>query len=348
MGEVGLKVDRRVRAGLRERREQQRRPRAAGWRASRVDAPAGSSAARRSPTVANVTTTSPCSRRSCVAVIVASAVLARIRRRPSAAPAVPGAHDAPAAPSGTRRLHDRVQHRRRAADRRAVFGQRRVAREGAALERRPAAQQRALRQQLTGDVRRGRRVRRALRRTRAPDSSISHTLVIGGSFEAPPALGFVGFGEPVSDSLAGALVVLVGAGVLAAAVVVGALAAGVACGVVAGGGGAVVVGACVCARAASDAIRAGSCCTTPPLPASDAAGRGPIAAPTPTPSAEHRRRERRARAERRQARAGAPGARARRRRARGRGRSVRSESSIGHETDLSRQDLSTLWYVRRP
>jgi phosphate transport system substrate-binding protein len=123
-----------------------------------------------------------------------------------------------------------------------------------------------------------------------PDSSISHTLVIGGSVEAPPPV-FVDVGAFVSDSLAG-VVVLAGAGLLGAlarAVPVAGLARGALAGagaVFAGGAvlAGVAAGACERSRAASDAISAGSCCTTPPLPASDAVGAGPIAAPTPTPS----------------------------------------------------------------
>jgi hypothetical protein len=73
---------------------------AGGVVASVADAePVGSSALVGSATVAYVTTTSPCSEYAVVAVIVASAACANLSA--AAIPAgVPGAHAAPAEPSG--------------------------------------------------------------------------------------------------------------------------------------------------------------------------------------------------------------------------------------------------------
>jgi hypothetical protein len=118
-----------------------------------------------------------------------------------------------------------------------------------------------------------------------PASTISQTLVIGGTFEEPPE--DFGFEDFVSVSLAGAGVVLAGAGVVVALLVGVVLAAGVAWCLTAGGFVVLAAGACACcarARAAIEAISAGSFCMTSPLPASDVAGVGPIAAPTPTPT----------------------------------------------------------------
>ncbi|HXP28357.1 MAG TPA: hypothetical protein VN804_01260 [Solirubrobacteraceae bacterium] len=114
--------------------------------------------------------------------------------------------------------------------------------------------------------------------------------MIGGTFEELPPDDFVGVGDFVSVSAAAGVVAGVvvdaGAGVVVDAGVV--LTAGVAWRLTAGGFVAVLAvcvgAACVRARAASDAISAGSFWTTPSLPASELAGAGPIAAPTPTPT----------------------------------------------------------------
>jgi hypothetical protein len=112
--------------------------------------------------------------------------------------------------------------------------------------------------------------------------------VIGGTLEVAPPDDFVGVEDFVSDSLVDVGVVLAGTGVVVALIVV-VLAAGVAWRLTAGGFVVLAVVAGVCAastraRAAIDAISAGSFCTTLPLPASELAGAGPIAAPTPTPT----------------------------------------------------------------
>ncbi len=109
--------------------------------------------------------------------------------------------------------------------------------------------------------------------------------MIGGTFEEPPE--DFGLEDFVSVSLAGAASCWPASACVVALLVGVLLAAGVAWRLTAGGFVVLLAGVCACcarARAAIDAISAGSFCTTSPLPASEVAGVGPIAAPTPTPT----------------------------------------------------------------
>ena len=114
----------------------------------------------------------------------------------------------------------------------------------------------------------------------APLSSISHTLVIGGTLEVLDGLVVFGAGAGVSVGAAAAgVVVCAGAAAAGAGV-------GVACAVIAGGElGVVAAGAGAGARlcAATPASSAGSFCAMPTPPASEASGPGPTAAPTAMP-----------------------------------------------------------------
>ena len=281
---------------------------------------------------------------------------------------------------GARRLDDRVQQRRGRSDGDRCPTSAASLGEGAGAERRPAARAACPAGISWPDRCRGRRsARRALRRSVAPESSISHTLVIGGSLArralALPALvvgvGVFGLARTTRGRRSAVRRRLVGRGVCGA---VGAARS-----------------ATVCCRAGAarrrDAVVAGrgrlGRWSAPhgergeqrgqPLrdllgaAASDGSGApGPIAAPTAMPSGEHAGGQQRAT---RGPRAGAARSRpVRRRRARGRERRAAGGGGVGGvwsiarlrrarlvesrrgqrsaQTSLSGSNLSGLWYVR--
>jgi len=280
---------------------------AGGVVASVADAaPAGSSALAGSATVAYVTTTSPCSVYAVVAVIVVSAACTNWSAAVTPA-GVPGAHAAPAAPSGhdgwtivcsTGGVPPTVA---RCSTSAASSANALALSDVQALSSVPFG--------ISWPVMYGAAGAFAVASLNEnPDSSISHTFVIGGSFDAV-VVDLLGAGELVSGSAAGSLGALAAAGALVAVgVAAGLVAAGVACGAIVGGGvAAVAAGACVWARAASDAISAGSCWTTSPLPASDGRRRRADRRTDADAECEHRDGERGARAKRRQPRAPAMG-----------------------------------------
>ena len=124
-----------------------------------------------------------------------------------------------------------------------------------------------------------------------PASSISHTLVTGGSVLALPLPAGVGVGEGVAS--AGALVSELGAVVLAGSCVAATLLclrrclAGAGVAVSATGGGCTLAAPVVLWRAAAPtpSIRSSTGNGRPDDPAKEALGAGPIAAPTATPIA---------------------------------------------------------------
>src|ERR1700722_6452409 len=116
-----------------------------------------------------------------------------------------------------------------------------------------------------------------------PASSINQTLVTAGSLDVAVVSVLLGAVAVFSDFCSGGVTALAGA---ALRTELREAARGVACGVIAGGATAVVAvlaAGCWAWRAKIEASRAGSWCTTLPLPASESAGAGPMAAPTPTP-----------------------------------------------------------------
>ena len=146
-----------------------------------LEAPAGSSCWEARPTVANVTTARPCSRKAARARDLRQRRLREFVGRLQRARRFV-AQLSPAAPSG----HGgwTIECTIGGRDRRRAVRQRGLARERGALDRRPAAQQRARRDQLAVDVGAPRRTGRAVLRRSGPPSSISHTFVIGGSVGA--------------------------------------------------------------------------------------------------------------------------------------------------------------------